>query len=177
MSDPSRRRAMKRKTLATLVAAVCLVALAGALPAQAAVISLGIIQRGSESLTYGYGEFDLLPTLAAGLQLRSDEVFVVSLWQGAGNGIYLEVEFDAAGANKELLELGVWRRVPVANTVDLSGWLGVQSRLGGPSIWVKANAELAFRLTNTAGVFFGGSATLLKKDSVTATYIGVGHYF
>jgi len=49
--------------------------------------------------------------------------------------------------------------------------------LGGPSIWVKANAELAFRLTNTAGVFFGGSATLLKKDSVTATYIGVGHYF
>lgn len=164
---------MKRLTIVTLLVAAMLVSVAPAYASQ--VISLGVTSIGGKSYTYGYGEFDLSRSLHLGLEYRSNQVFAVSLWQGATQGFYGEIE---TGGDDQLIQVGVWRSMPLADNIELSGWIGVQSELGGASgVWAKANAEAAISLTDQIALFVGGGATLLKEEPVTSTYAGVGYYF
>lgn len=170
---------MTKRTLLTLVLASVLAAAASAAPAFAAqVVSLGVVSENGESLTYGYGELSLSPTLALGLEYRSDKRLGLSLWHGVSQGLYGEIDFSTAdGEREELVEFGVWRALPLSGTVSVTGWIGAQGELGGSSVWAKASAEVAISLTEQVSLFVGGATTLLKDDDVTSTYAGVGLYF
>jgi|GEM_PF-2461333 len=169
---------MKRGIVVALTAAVLALAMAGAPAYAAQLISLGVTSVDGESLTYGYGELDLGPALALGVEYRSDEALSISLWHGVSQGLYGEIEVKTSDDDsKQLIEVGLWRTVPVSSTIDLSGWIGAQGELGGSGVWVKASAELAISLTDAVALFVGGDTTLLKKDIVTSTYAGVGYSF
>lgn len=167
---------MKRIALALLVAAVAVATVGAAVPAQAStLVSLGISMHDDDSHPYVYGEIPVTPALVLGVEYRTDNYLALSLWHGVAQGIY--GEFSSVEGDDQYIELGGWRSMALSRTVDLTGWIGAQSKLGGTDIWAQAGAEIAIDVADSVALFAGGEITLLKKDGDTQTWVGVGYFF
>lgn len=168
---------MQRIGLIVLCVAVVFASVANAAPAEARqLISMGIVSQGGETLTYGYGELDLSPTLALGVGYRSDEVFAISLWHGMFQGMYGKYTGTTSGDSR-LVQLGAWRSISLIPAIDLTGWIGGENELAGSGLWVRAGAELQLDVADSVALVGGAEMTLLKKVDETLTWFGVGYYF
>jgi len=162
---------------AALIAIVLLVGVSVA-PAHAdQYLGFGVLNKDGASYNYLYGQLDLTPTLALGIMFSTDNLLEFSLWQGYMQGWYGEYESATSGAKSQLIEVGVWRAIPLASTANVVGWIGAQSVLGDPGIGVKASAEVSFSLTESFALHVGADTTLATKENASSTWFGAGYFF
>lgn|SRR5690606_27162357 len=168
---------MKRACLIALLVTMALAAVVDAAPAEARqLIAFGARDLGDDPTTYGYLELSLAPTLALGIEYRSEGVMSASLRHGVVQGIYGELQSRTDG-DEQLLEIGGWRAMPLGQSLGLTGRIGAQGELGGTGIWARASAELNIDVTDQVALLAGAEMTLLKKDGRTSTWLGVGYSF
>src|SRR5690606_879334 len=168
---------MKRACLIALLMTVALAAVAGAAPAEARqLIAFGARNLGDDPTTYGYLELSLAPTLALGIEYRSEGVMGAGLRHGIMQGICGELQ-SKTDVGEQLLEVGGWRSMPLGQSLGLTGRIGAQGELGGTGIWARASAERNIDVTDQVALFAGAEMTLLKKVGRTSTWLGVGYFF
>ena len=168
---------MQRIGLIVLCVAVVFASVANAAPAEARqLISMGIVSQGGETLTYGYGELDLSPTLALGVGYRSDEVFAISLWHGMFQGMYGKYTGTTSGDSRLVQLGGLAFHIPYSGDRS-DGVDRGENELAGSGLWVRAGAELQLDVADSVALVGGAEMTLLKKVDETLTWFGVGYYF
>lgn len=168
---------MRRFALALgLILAGSLVALAGSAPVAAyqGLISGGVINEGSDSRTYLYGELVIAPGATTALHY-TDEYVTLHGWFGQGEGVYGEAEWLSHSTGSPItVEFGVWRQIRLTDVVSLKAWVGIQSVPHGSSLWLSANGELRLRVSEAAVLIAGSGMTLFKSEGRSFNWIGFG---
>lgn len=138
------------------------------------LISGGVINEGSDSHTYLYGELVIAPGVTAGLHY-TDELVTLHGWFGLGEGIYGEAEWLTHSTGSPVtVEFGVWRQIRLTDVVSLKAWLGAQSEPHGSSMWVSANGEIRLRVSQAAAIIAGSGITLFRSEGRSFNWIGFG---
>lgn len=118
----------RRLSLAVVVAIFALVLAAGSVPAAASGwAAAGMTFNDGKSEAYATAELYLNERMALGIEYMNKEI-ALSLWYGENMGPYGQVAFHDGTTR---VEAGFWAQTALSPTVDVAGWIGATTELGG----------------------------------------------
>lgn len=168
---------MKRFSITTLLVTIALATMLTAAPAMANSADVGVMFQDGETYAYAYADAYITPTVSASVEYSTNNRLGFGLWYGATQGLYGRYELQTSGDGDDIIELGLWTSQLLSPQLGFTGLIGAQKALDKDDIWVIAGAEVDYPLTDSLDLLVGADVTLLKDDTTTTTWLGVGFSF
>lgn len=140
-------------------------------------VSGGVINEGTDSRTFLYGELLIVPGITGGIHYTENLISLVG-WFGVGEGLYGRAEWLAHSTGTPVTaEFGAWRHMRLSDVISLKAWAGLQSEPHASAIWLAANGEVRVRITDTGAIVGGTGITLFKAEPRSLSWVGFGFEF